>query len=180
MRVLSMLPILFASACGGVGSDTVRDAVLDAVRDAVRDTVPIAVVGDGEDGVVLQHQVVAVAAGAPAVDRATEAGQWAELRRQIGGGLLASNWPSNWPIDWSQQQMLLVVLPAAKELTGIVVSSEEGVDVITLDVAAVVSAKATAATACVLRLGRRPCQLAVVVRDQQAGDEQTVAMFAGS
>ena len=76
---------------------------------------------------------------------------------------------------FDDQQFVAVPVPRGKALVGIVVSSEEGVDVITLDFAA----RDVSATVCLLRLSHRSCQMAIIVRDQQVGAEGTVAVFSG-
>ena len=149
--------------------------------------VPVAVVGDGEVGVLLVHEVLPASGGAPASGaptsgaptsgaamcrRATEVEHWAELC-ELFGGALAPRGELNPGFDG--QQFVAVSLPPGTGLTGIVVSSEEGVDVITLDV----EAGDVPGAVCLLQLSRRPCQLAIIVRDQQLGQEHTVAVFSG-
>ena len=57
---------------------------------------------------------------------------------------------------------------------------EEGVDVITLDVAGgSVHSTAPAKQACFLHAAPRECQIAIVLRDQERGEERTVAVFPG-
>ena len=144
--------------------------------------VPVAVVGDGEVGVLLVHEVLPASGGAPTSGaptsgaamcrRATEVEHWAELCELVGGAL-APRGELNPGFDG--QQFVAVSLPPGTGLTGIVVSSEEGVDVITLDV----EAGDVPGAVCLLQLSRRPCQLAIIVRDQQLGQEHTVAVFSG-
>jgi hypothetical protein len=144
--------------------------------------VPVAVVGDGEVGVLLVHEVLPASGGAPTSGaptsgaamcrRATEVEHWAELC-ELFGGALAPRGELNPGFDG--QQFVAVSLPPGTGLTGIVVSSEEGVDVITLDV----EAGDVPGAVCLLQLSRRPCQLAIIVRDQQLGQEHTVAVFSG-
>ena len=144
--------------------------------------VPVIVVGDGEVGVLLVHEVLPASGGAPTSGaptsgaamcrRATEVEHWAELC-ELFGGALAPRGELNPGFDG--QQFVAVSLPPGTGLTGIVVSSEEGVDVITLDV----EAGDVPGAVCLLQLSRRPCQLAIIVRDQQLGQEHTVAVFSG-
>lgn len=144
--------------------------------------VPVAIVGDGEVGVLLVHEVLPASGGAPTSGaptsgaamcrRATEVEHWAELC-ELFGGALAPRGELNPGFDG--QQFVAVSLPPGTGLTGIVVSSEEGVDVITLDV----EAGDVPGAVCLLQLSRRPCQLAIIVRDQQLGQEHTVAVFSG-
>jgi hypothetical protein len=144
--------------------------------------VPVIVVGDGEVGVLLVHEVLPASGGVPTSGaptsgaamcrRATEVEHWAELC-ELFGGALAPRGELNPGFDG--QQFVAVSLPPGTGLTGIVVSSEEGVDVITLDV----EAGDVPGAVCLLQLSRRPCQLAIIVRDQQLGQEHTVAVFSG-
>ena len=60
---------------------------------------------------------------------------------------------------------------------GVVVSSEEGVDVVTVDVERR-QHRRQVSRMCLLRLSRRPNQLAVVFRDQQVHAERTVAIYS--
>ena len=144
--------------------------------------VPVAVVGDGEVGVLLVHEVLPVSGGAltrgaptsgeAMCRRATEVEHWPQLC-ELFGGALATRGEFNPGFD--DQQFVAVSLPPGTGLTGIVVSSEEGVDVITLDV----EAGDVPGAVCLLQLSRRPCQVAIILRDQQLGQERTVAVFSG-
>lgn len=144
--------------------------------------VPVAVVGDGESDVLLAHEVLpasggaltrgALASGKAMCRRASEVEHWAELCEMFGS-VLATRSELNPGFD--DQQFVAVSLPSGAELTGIVVSSEEGVDVITLDV----EAGGVSGALCLLQLSRRSCQIAIIVRDQQLGRERTVAVFPG-
>jgi hypothetical protein len=110
-----------------------------------------------------------------AAARATDAAQWSSVCQQFGGELAAM---ASGVIDFAKEQRVLVALPASAALVGIVVSSEEGVDVLTLDV----DQQGTGhqrSRACLLRLSRRSCQMALVVRDQRLGEERTVAVLPG-
>lgn len=136
--------------------------------------VPCTIVGDGEHGVLLGNQVV-TCLGAAVSARAADADQWSSLCRQFGGELAAM---AHDAIDFANEQRVLVALPASAALIGIVVSSEEGVDVLTLDVDQAATGDQRS-RACLLRLSRRSCQMALVVRDQRLGEEHTVAVLPG-
>tara|TARA_R110002096_G_scaffold51632_13_gene134943 strand:- start:587 stop:1060 length:474 start_codon:yes stop_codon:yes gene_type:complete len=156
MRTRTLLVALFLGACS-------TPAALP---------VPIAVVGDGEHGVLLAHEVLAHHDVGAVCGRATDLEQWQQLCRSFAKTLAkrAQHEP-----DFDDEQVVMVPLPPLAALTGIVVSSEEGVDVLTLDVAL----QDVPRTACLLRMSRRACQMAVILRDQQSGLESTVAVFSG-
>ena len=61
---------------------------------------------------------------------------------------------------------------------GVVVSSEEGVDVVTIDVEGEVAMARSAPRVALLQLKRRPNQVAVVVRDEAQGAERTVLIYS--
>lgn len=84
----------------------------------------------------------------------------------------------------------VVVIPLAlgSQCRGVVVSSEEGVDVVTVDVVTVDVVTDDAAegasgaprrpSVALLRLGRRPNQVAVVLRDEVQGRERTAWIYS--
>ena len=135
--------------------------------------VPVTVMGDGEDGVVLGH---AVHLGS-SVDGLRYAGQgsdWPAFRR-AGRGDYASVLVEE--PDFQLEQWVAVPVPGGERVTGIVVQSEEGVDVVTIDIEA---GGAAPSGVCLLRLSRRKCQIAIVLRDQGRGREQTLTVLSGS
>ena len=74
--------------------------------------------------------------------------------------------------------MVAVPLGTGLRSKQVVVSSEEGVDVVTVDVEDRAEQAAERSGVAILLLGRRPNQLAVVVRDQQRGRERTAAVYS--
>ncbi|MFT4512520.1 MAG: hypothetical protein ACI89X_003620 [Planctomycetota bacterium] len=134
--------------------------------------VPVDVVADGEFGVVIAHEVLDHSSVGEVCQRAASYRQWLELCESYDD-TLAKRDPRE--PNFNDEQLVMVSLPPMTVLTGIVVSSEEGVDVITLDV----GLRGVSRTACLLRMSRRSCQMAIVVRDQQGGAERTVAVFSG-
>lgn len=140
---------------------------------AIPVAVPVEVVGDGERGVVLASGVHA--GGLTDCQRATDDDQWAELCGGLGGAFRAMAAEN---LDFEQR--VVVPLAAGMQLIGIVVSSEEGVDVITLDVVGGdVHSTEPATSACLLRLDRRTCQIAIILRDPEQGAERTLAVYSG-
>ena len=139
--------------------------------------VPVTIVGDGELDVLLAHEIYpasdgALASSAETCKRASASEHWAEVSDLIGGALAAR---SPLEMGFEDRQYVAVALPASAELVGIVVSSEEGVDVITLDV----TSGDVPGSVCLLQMSRRMCQMAIILRDQQLGKEHTVAVFSG-
>ena len=139
--------------------------------------VPVTIVGDGESDVLLAHEICpasngALARSAEACKRASEVEHWAELSDLMGGALAARS-PDE--MGFEDRQFVAVALPTCAALVGIVVSSEEGVDVITLDV----TAGDVPGSVCLLQMSRRMCQMAIILRDQQLGKEHTVAVYSG-
>lgn len=139
--------------------------------------VPVTIVGDGELDVLLAHEIYpasdgALASSAETCKRASASEHWAEVSDLIGGALAAR---SPLEMGFEDRQYVAVALPASAELVGIVVSSEEGVDVITLDV----TSGDVPGSVCLLQMSRRMCQMAIILRDQQMGKEHTVAVFSG-
>lgn len=132
--------------------------------------VPIEVVGDGE-------RIVGLWEFGEVDDltrclRAADDEEWRQLCATAGMRM------PDVALGWAQR--ILVPMPGAMDLRGIVISSEEGVDVITLDVTGgSVHSTAPARHACLLHVASRECQIAVVLRDQERGEERTVAVFPG-
>lgn len=135
-------------------------------------SVPVDVVGDGEHGVLLHHAIVSAKQGS-GCRRATDDDEWHALRRELGHEF-ASRVASDG--DFTTGQFVAVRLPGEAQLVGIVVSSEEGVDVLTLDIK---PGDQTTSQACLLRLSRRRCQIAIILRDQNRGEERTLAVYSG-
>lgn len=152
---LSVLIVLVGSCAGPVPS-----------------SLPVAVVGDGEHGVVL-HQAILSAKPAIRCARATDDDEWLQLRRQMGWQVAS---PAADYADFAVEQLVAVPLPAGWQLLGTVVSSEEGVDVVTLDIQ---PCERRNSQVCLMRLGRRSCQIAIILRDQEAGEERTLAVYPG-
>ncbi|MFT7534133.1 MAG: hypothetical protein ACI85K_000078 [Hyphomicrobiaceae bacterium] len=134
--------------------------------------VPVAVVGDGEADVLLAHEVLPAFTGESFCWRASEPEHWAPLCHAFGDAMAARVEPAP---SFDDQQFVGLSLPPGMGLTGIVISSEEGVDVITLDIAAGDSP----GVGCLLQMSRRTCQMAIIVRDQQLGEERTAAVLSG-
>lgn len=132
----------------------------------------VRVVGDGEHGVLLSHDLY-VGDGGVEYRRATDDDEWqvvcGELLRD-GAALPAHEH------DFDAEQVAVVPLPRGARLGGIVVSSEEGVDVLTLDLDA---GDLPGAQVCLLRLSRRMCQIAIILRDQARGEERLVGVLSG-
>lgn len=135
---------------------------------------PIRVVGDGEHGVVLAHAQVSAIEPLAGVVRVTSAAELRELSRALGAPPAAVA-----GLDFYEECLVAVPLDAAVAPRAIEVSSEEGVDVVILDVEPR-SPPGQAASVSLLRIARRPCQLAVVMRDQVQGRERTLAVYPGS
>ena len=137
---------------------------------------PISVVGDGEHGVMLGQQVFEVPLAPVACLRATGVDQWQSLRRQLGGGLMQL--PEEYA-DFGEQHLIAIRLPSGAVPIEVVISSEEGVDVVTVDIALRGQPGEVSASACLFRMAPRSCQTAVVMRDLLSGQERTVAVFSG-
>jgi hypothetical protein len=130
----------------------------------------VPVVGADAD-VVLSNELLTMASTpASACLCATDAAQWRALRRVFGGDVATQSADyATWPVE----RVVAVGLPRGSTLRRIVVGTEEGVDVVTL-VCDPVGPPVRFAS--VLRVARRPHQLAVVVR-VGAGEETTVGVF---
>ena len=137
--------------------------------------VAIRVVGEGADDLVAAHARVGVAR---APERALWIGApepWRAARERLGGELSEADLA---PRDWYDEVLVVVPLPAGSLPSAVVVGTEEGVDVVTVDVAAAAAqASPDARSVSLLRVRRSGRQLAAVVRDQQRGSEQTVGVF---
>jgi hypothetical protein len=139
--------------------------------------VPVAVVGDGEADVLLAHEVLPAITGESFFWRASEPEHWAPLCHAFGDAMAARVEPAP---SFDDQQFVGLSLPPGVGLTGIVISSEEGVDVITLDVITLdIAAGDSPGLGCLLQMSRRTCQMAIIVRAQQLGEERTVAVLSG-
>jgi hypothetical protein len=139
-------------------------------------TPPLRVVGDGEHGVIIGQHVLAVPFDSVACVRATEVEQWQSLRSQFGGGF--TQLPEDY-VDFGEQHVMAIRLPRGAVPIEIVVSSEEGVDVVTVDIELRDHADEMSLMACLFRMERRSCQTAVVIRDLLNGSERTIAVFSG-
>ncbi len=135
--------------------------------------VAIRVVGEGAGDLVAAHACLGVAR---APERALWIGapeNWRAARERLGGELSEAELA---PLDWYDEVLVVIPLPAGSLPSAVVVGTEEGVDVVTVDVAAV-PASSGARSVSLLRIRRSGRQLAAVVRDQQRGSEQTVGVF---
>ena len=139
------------------------------------DPQPVRVDGEGVRGLVRTCEVVEVARPLGEIRYAASVREWRELRESVGG-LDAFRAPAG---DFLAERLIAVPLTRGIALSHVEVSSEEGVDVVTVDVAPVAQA-ATAERAALLFVARRPCQLAVVLRDDVRGAEQTLAVYPAS
>ena len=163
MRALLPMVVAFA-ACAAGPPDPVEDG---------EHPIRIAVVGDGVADVVRACTAVSLRAVPPVAERFVDDDSFGAGSERYAGDLAGHAAP-----DWFEDCLVLVPLRSAERATGLVVSSEEGVDVVTIDVAAR-KEPAPAAPAILLRVARRSCQLAIVVRDFAAGTERTVGIFDG-
>lgn len=167
MRVASLVLVALWAACG-------RPAPMWSPGRLSR--TPVRIVGEGERGVVLScsDQVTARRLQEPV--RVEDVAGWRALCAACAGGLARA---ADAPItSFKDDYVVAVPLSAGVGSRQVVVSSEEGVDVVTVDVEARVEQTAGRAGVALLLLGRRPNQLAVVVRDQQRGTERTAAIYS--
>lgn len=137
---------------------------------------PIRVVGDGESGVALScsHHVAAVMLQQPV--RVDNVAEWRVMCETCAGGLARA---AEAPIaSFDDDYVVAVPLGAGLSPRQVVVSSEEGVDVVTVDVEDGAAQATKEFGVAILLLGRRPNQLAVVVRDQERGTERTAAIYS--
>ncbi|MFK7741035.1 MAG: hypothetical protein AB8H80_12005 [Planctomycetota bacterium] len=152
--------------------------------------IAIEVVGDGRSDCVLgleEHSLATWPAdGEHACRRAADAAGWHSVRLSYGGAVAAL--PDD-HLSFGVEQAIVVALTAAQQLRRIVVSSEEGVDVVLLDVVPAVDERTTkgaipglsrqgAGTALLLRVDAFAPQLAIVLRDRARGEERSLAFFA--
>lgn len=130
-------------------------------------------VGDGERGVVRSHEELWPAHVPAKPRRIVDRSEWRAICQHFGGALQGREEPG---LDWYDEYLVVVPIALGVKPCGLVVSSEEGVDVVTIDVA---HRPGPEPVACIslLRLQHREHQLAVVVRNEQLGEERTVAVF---
>jgi len=133
---------------------------------------PVRVVGDGVEGLIRACEVASVAQALDEVFLAASEREWRQLRAAVGAPLPAL-------AEFSVERVVALPLPGDVALGHVEVSSEEGVDVVTADVAPA-AAPASAPRLVLLRVLRRPCQLAVVLRDDVRGAERTLAVYPAS
>ena len=160
---------LLAAACAAPSSTRIWSAT--AAR----------VVGDGEPGVVLGWRACHVAAPLAAPLRVADAAGWRSMCAALAGELAPLAEQPSSPFDAAY----VVVIPLAlgRQCRGVVVSSEEGVDVVTVDVVTGDAAEGASGaprrpSVALLRLGRRPNQVAVVLRDEVQGRERTAWIYS--
>lgn len=136
-------------------------------------TLPVRVVGDGEAGVVVSHQEVWSAHALASPRKVTDASEWRAVCQHYGGALAGWQEPG---LQWYDEYLVVVPIGPGVAPIAVEVSSEEGVDVVTIDVA---HRPGPDPAACVslLRLRHRQQQLAVVVRHEGLGEERTVAVY---
>ena len=134
--------------------------------------VPVVVRGAGAAELVLAVRELQAAAGVePGCFYVGDAVDLRELRRRLGGDLLAAGVADHGDV------IIVVVRPAGERLSRIEVATEEGVDVLTLSARATEPAAGQPPSVWLLRLQHRPHQLAVVVRSATGRGEQTVGIF---
>lgn len=132
---------------------------------------PIVVVGDGEAGVVRAHALATSSSPLAAPLYVTSEAGLRELSRALGEAA-----PAAGSLDFYDERLVAVPLDPSTAPRAVEVSSEEGVDVVILDVEPA-PARPRSAAVSLLTVARRPCQLAVVLRDQVRGLERTVAVY---
>lgn len=134
---------------------------------------PIRVVGDGEHGVVVSHEELWPAHPPKAPRRVVDRSEWRAICQHHGGALEGREEPG---LDWYDEYYVVVPIELGVWPVAIEVSSEEGVDVVTVDVG---HRPGPEPVACIslLRLRHRDHQLAVVVRNERLGEERTVAIY---
>jgi len=136
---------------------------------------PIRVIGDGERGVLLACRDADVSRPLDGPLRIESGREWQALRSEFVAGTERRD---ELPFaDFRGGYVVALPLDPGLRSVGVVVSSEEGVDVVTVDVERRQPDR-QASRVCLLRLSRRPNQLAVVVRDQQVNAERTVAIYS--
>jgi len=134
---------------------------------------PIRVVGDGEHGVVREHEELWPAHVPPEPRRIVDRSEWRAICQHYGGVLRGREEPG---LDWYDEFFVVVPIELGVAPVALEVSSEEGVDVVTIDVDRRPGPEPVACIS-LLRLTHREHQLAVVVRNERLGEERTVAVF---
>lgn len=155
---------LFAAACAAPSPEI-------APRD-----VGIRVVGDGQAGVVLGCRERLVGAPLDRPQRIADAAGWRVLCASVAGELASAGARS--PTSFDATYLVAVPVAGGMRCRGVVVSSEEGVDVVTIDVESEIAMARPAPRVALLQLKRRPNQVAVVVRDEAQGAERTVLIYS--
>lgn len=167
MRRVALVLIALLGACGRPASVWSPERV---------SRTPIRVVGDGEPGVVLSCSDHVAAQRLQQPLRVLDVAAWRALCLACRGHLTSS---ADAPIA-SFEDDYVVAVPLGVGLCSrqVVVSSEEGVDVVTVDVQDSADRAPARNGVTILLLRRRPNQLAVVVRDQERGTERTAAVYS--
>ena len=147
-------------------------AVLSASCSVSRGAPPVRVVREGQPGLVLACSLVEVDRALAEARCATAAREWRALCERAGG--LQDAAPAS--VDFFSERLVVVPVPFDVDMQQVEVSSEEGVDVVTVDVAPA-ERSAPRPRVALLRLQRRSCQLAVVLRDDVRGAERTLAVY---
>ena len=147
-------------------------AVLSASCSVPPTAPPVRVVREGQPGLVLACSVVDVGLELSEARCATADREWRALCERVDG--LQGAAPAS--VDFFSERLVVVPVPTGVDMQQVEVSSEEGVDVVTLDVAPAEDAPVRPRVA-LLRLQRRSCQLAVVLRDDVRGAERTLAVY---
>ena len=136
---------------------------------------PIRVIGEGERGVLLACRDVEVSRPLDGPLRIESGDEWQALRSVF---VARTERRDELPFtDFRGGYVFALPLDPGLSSVGVVVSSEEGVDVVTVDVERR-QHRRQVSRMCLLRLSRRPNQLAVVFRDQQVHAERTVAIYS--
>jgi hypothetical protein len=134
---------------------------------------PVRVVGEGAPDLVVEHVCVGVERAPERALRVVEVEEWRALTARLGGALARTQVVE---ADLYDALLVVVPLPEGRRPAAVVVGTEEGVDVVTVDVKASAVPKGAPAVS-LLRLRRAGRQLAVVVRDEARGAEQTLGVF---
>ncbi|MEC8253189.1 MAG: hypothetical protein VX044_08260 [Planctomycetota bacterium] len=138
--------------------------------------VGIRVVGDGQAGVVLECRERLVGAPLDRPQRVADAAGWRALCASVAGEMAPAG--ARPPVSFEATYLVAVPIAGGMRCRGVVVSSEEGVDVVTIDVERQVAMARRAPRVAMLQLKRRPNQVAVVVRDEAQGAERTVLIYS--
>ena len=167
MRVASLVMIALWAACG-------RSVPMWSPERMSR--IPLRIFGDGERGVVLSCSDHVIVRPLQEPTRVVDVAEWRAMCAACAGGLSRA---ADEPItSFEDDYVVAVPLGTGLRCKQVVVSSEEGVDVVTVDVEDRAEQAAERSGVAILLLGRRPNQLAVVVRDQQRGRERTAAVYS--